>query len=272
VEPILEQTADMRKNPCELTVDEHGVARIQLCQPESHNALNPELLESLYGILHRLDHDPEVRSVELASASKHFCSGMDLKWLQESCGSAGKPLDKEFYRLGAVLHKLYHLSKPTVVIARGAAYGGGAGLLCCCDVALAAPAAQFCFSEVRLGLIPSMISPFVIHAIGERIARRYFLTGEKIDAAEAHRIGLVHDVIDDKRLSQRAIELHRAFRHGAPQAISRIKSRLTAGESIPLNLATLQQTVDWLEETRNTEEAREGISAFLAKRRPHWAR
>ncbi len=262
----------MRKKPCELTVDEHGVARIRLQRTESHNALNPDLLESLGGILQRLDLDPEIRSVELSSAGKNFCSGMDLKWLQESCGPAGNPLDQEFYRLGVIMHKLYHLSKPTVAIVRGAAYGGGAGLVCCCDVALAAPATQFCFSEVRLGLIPSIISPFVIHAVGERVARRYFLTGEKIEAGEAHRIGLVHDVIDDTQLSARALELHHTFRLGAPHAISRIKCRLTAGEWMPLTPATLQKTVDWLEDSRNSDEAHEGISAFLGKRSPNWVR
>ncbi|MGH8549183.1 MAG: enoyl-CoA hydratase-related protein [Methylococcales bacterium] len=255
-----------------MTVDKHGVARMRLNRPESHNALNPELLEMLGEILQEIDRSAEIRSVELSSTGKHFCSGMDLKWLQESFESAGKALDREFYKLGVVLHQLYHLSKSTVAIVQGAAYGGGAGLACCCDIALASTGARFCFSEVRLGLIPAIISPFVIHAIGERIARRYFLSGEVIEAREAYRIGLVHEVLDDAQISARALALHGALSQGAPKAISRIKSLLIGTERMPLSDATLKKTVEWLEETRDADEAREGISAFLGKRNPNWVK
>ncbi len=259
-------------NPCTLTVDERGVARIRLNRPETHNALNPELLEVLGEILKEIERSAQIRSVELSSIGEHFCSGMDLKWLQESFDSAGKTLDNEFYRLGLVLHRLYHMTKPTVAIVQGAACGGGAGLVCCCDIAFASSGARFAFSEVRLGLIPSIISPFVIQAIGERIARRYFLTGEVIEAREAHRIGLVHEVFDEAQLPKEALELHRALGQGAPQAIGRIKSRLIGGDRMPLSDLTLKKTVDWLEETRNTQEAREGISAFLGKHSPNWVK
>jgi methylglutaconyl-CoA hydratase len=258
--------------PCTLTIDERGVARIRLNRPDSHNALNPEMLEVLDGILQEIDRSAGIRSVELSSSGLNFCSGLDLKWLQASFDSDDQALDNEFLSLGCVLHRLYHLTKPTIAVVQGAAYGGGAGLVCCCDIALASPGARFCFSEVRLGLIPSIISPFVIQAVGERIARRYFLTGEAIEASEAQRIGLVHEVLDDARVSERALEVHRALGQGAPQAISRIKSLLIGAARMPLSDSTLNQTVAWLAESRNTDEAREGISAFLRKRSPNWVK
>jgi methylglutaconyl-CoA hydratase len=262
----------MQKKHCELAVDELGVARIRLNRTESHNALNPELLEMLSEILDRVDGDSGVRSVELSSTGEHFCSGMDLKWLQECFDCPEKSLEQELRRLGGVLHKLFHLGKPTIALVRGAAYGGGAGLVSCCDIALGSPSARFCFSEVRLGLIPSIISPFVIQAISERNARRYFLSGEVIDAGEARRTGLLHEVFAEPQLPEKALQLHRAFNRGAPHAIKRIKDLLTGGERLPPTPTTLQKTIGWLEETRNTDEAREGIAAFVEKRSPKWVR
>lgn len=260
----------MPNKPCEMTVDAHGVARIRLNQPESRNALSPALLKRLGEMLNQVERDSGIRSVELCATGQHFCSGMDLRWLNQSFGRAGRAPDEAFHLLGKALYRLHDLNKPTVAIVQGAAYGGGAGLVCCCDVAFALPGARFSFPEVQRGLIPSIISPFVIQAIGERIARRYFLTGEVIDAGQARRIGLVHEVLDGVELSDRALELHRALGRGAPQAIIRIKNLLTGAERLPLSDATLEKTVDWLKESWNAEEAREGVSAFFEKRAPNW--
>ncbi|MGR9108355.1 MAG: enoyl-CoA hydratase-related protein, partial [Gammaproteobacteria bacterium] len=256
----------MSKKPCELTIEEHGIGRIRLDRPASRNALNPEMIAFLSDALQQAARNPDICSIELSSTDQTFCSGMDLRWLQASLDHANRAPEEEFYRLGAILYDLYHLPKPSIALVRGAAFGGGAGLVSCCDIVLASPAARFCFAEVRLGLIPSLISPFVIQALGERIARRYFLSGEAIAADEARRIGLVHEVVDDARLAARALELHRALHQGAPQSLSRIKALLTNRERMPLSPTTLKQTAAWLAESCNSEEAREGIAAFLAKR------
>ncbi len=248
----------------------NGVATVTLNRPDVHNALNADMAKRLLDTFLRLDSNQSVRVVVLTANGDSFCAGADLKWM------AATPTDQQQndssveQQLATLLYTLYHLNKPTIVLVNGDVYGGGIGLVVCCDIALASRKAQFCFSEVRLGLIPAVISPYVVNAIGKRAARRYLLTAEKFPAQQAFDIGLVHEVLADNQLQNYTNQLCQKLIQAGPGALSRTKQLVDDVAHCQLDNTIKARTATWLTEVRDTAEAREGISAFLEKRQAKW--
>ena len=247
-----------------------GVATVTLNRPQQYNVLNAEMTRCLLETLHAINGDQSVRLVVLTANGTHFCAGADLKWMaatpthqQPACSSIG-------LQLAELMHTLYHLRKPTIVVVNGLVYGGGIGLVACCDIALASRGARFCFSEVRLGLIPAVISPYIVNAIGARAARRYLLTAERFSAQRAFDMGLIHEVLADNQLQRYTIKLSQNLIAAGPCALARTKQLLDDVVYRQLDDAIKVDTATWLTQTCDTPESREGISAFLEKRSPDW--
>ena len=252
-------------------IDEAGVARITLNRPEVHNAFNDDLIAELTAALVRLEQDPAVRAVVLAAAGKSFSAGADLNWMKRMAGYSEEENRADARGLAGLMRSLNELAKPTVALVQGAAYGGGVGLVACCDIAIAATRASFCLSEVKLGLIPAVISPYVIAAIGERSARRYFVTAERFDAETALRLGLVQEVVAPEELEAAGRRVLEALLAGGPEAQAAAKRLVRDMAGRPIDDALVEETAKRIAEVRAGDEAREGISAFLEKRRPSFA-
>jgi methylglutaconyl-CoA hydratase len=217
-----------------------------------------------------LDGDGDIRVVVLAGRGKSFCAGGDLDWMRRMSGFSEAENLRDAGVLAEMLRVLSTLSKPTIARVHGAALAGGLGLVAACDIAVAAPAASFGTTEVRIGLIPATISPYVINAIGARAARRYFLTAERFDAEEARRLGLVHLVCPSESLDKCTAELAAALLAGGPAALRASKRLIheVAGRVVDETLIGI--TVKGIAEMRAAQEAREGIAAFFDKRKPAW--
>jgi methylglutaconyl-CoA hydratase len=254
--------------------DPRGVVTLTLDRPEARNALSSALLERLTAELTALADDPEARVVVLTGAGEVFCAGADIGEMRSSGEAPPDRNEDDARRFAAMLECLERQPQPTVAVVNGAAYGGALGLVAACDIALAAAQARFALSEVRLGLVPAMISPYVIRAIGPREARRWFLTGEPMDAATAQRIGLVHEVADAPALHALADAVLGALLAGAPGAQLEAKRlvRHATGRSDAGDAAMLADTARWIARIRAGGEAREGLTAFLERRKPRWSR
>lgn len=248
-----------------------GVATVTLNRPERHNAFDDALIRELTGILQRLGEDPEVRVVVLAGEGPSFSAGADLAWMQRVAGYSEQENYDDALALAGLMETLDALPHPTVARVHGAAIGGGVGLVSACDIALAADAARFALSEVRLGLIPAAISPYVVKAMGERQARRYFVTAERFDAREAARIGLVHEVVPAADLDARLAELLERLAGNGPRAMGAAKALVRRVGRGPVDDAMIADTARRIAEVRVGAEAQEGIAAFLSKRRPDWS-
>jgi methylglutaconyl-CoA hydratase len=246
------------------------VATVTLARPDVHNAFNETLIADLAAALRALDADSAVRAVVLAGSGRSFCAGADLNWMKRMAGYGHAENVADAMALAAMLHTLATLAKPTIARVHGAAFGGGVGLVAACDIALAAHGATFSLSEARLGLIPATISPYVIEAIGARAARRYFLTAERFDAAEALRIGLVHETVAADALDARIAALLDALRAAGPQAQAAAKALIRAVAHRPIDAAVIADTAERIASARASAEGREGVAAFLGKRRPAW--
>ena len=209
-----------------------GVATIRMNRPEVHNAFDDALIAALTAELRRLDQLPGARVIVLAASGKSFSTGADLNWMQRMANYSREENLRDAMALADLMRTLDGVKKPTVAKVQGAAFGGGVGLVACCDIAIASTQAIFSLSEVRLGLIPSVISPYVIAAIGEREARRYFLTAERFDAVEARRIGLVHEVVDSGALDEAVDKMAAQLLRGGPYALAAAKnsSQTSAGD------------------------------------------
>src|ERR1043166_1304059 len=262
----------MSENSVLVKVDADGTATVILTRPELHNAIDERLIALLGARLAKLDADPAVRVVVLAGSGRSFCAGADLNWMKRMAKYSAKDNLRDARGLTAMLNVLSNLSKPTVARVHGPAYGGGAGIVACCDIAIASREAAFAFSEVRLGLIPAAISPYVVDAVGQRAARRYFLTGERFDAAEAFRIGLVHDIVEEGALNERIGHVLFDLFKGGPHALAAAKDLVRAVARAPLDDAMLDDTARRIAAIRSSAEGREGVSAFLEKRDPKWTR
>jgi methylglutaconyl-CoA hydratase len=255
-----------------LEIDGRGVATLTLNRAEKHNAFDEHVIASLTARLGDISGNDSVRAVVLRGAGPSFCAGGDLDWMRRMAGfdAAANLADAE--ALAALLHRLDTLPQPAIACVHGAALGGGAGLVCCCDMAIAASDAQFAFSEVRLGLIPATIGPYAIRSIGARAARRYFLTGERFDAATALRIGLVSEVVEPPALDAAVQRLVQSLLDAGPQAVRAAKRliREIAGRDIDAGL--MATTSRLIAEIRGSPEGQEGLSAFLGRRPPNWKR
>jgi methylglutaconyl-CoA hydratase len=235
-----------------------------------HNAFDETLIAEVTAALRALDDDDAVRAVVLRGAGRSFCAGADLNWMQRMAAYGRAENLADAKALATMLVTLNTLTKPTIARVHGAAYGGGVGLVACCDIAIAAQEATFSLSEARLGLIPATISPYVIEAIGARMARRYFLTAERFDAAEAYRIGLVHDIVQAAELDNRINEVLGALVVAGPRAQAESKALIRAVANRPVGASVIADTAARIARVRATPEAKEGVAAFLGKRPPGW--
>jgi len=255
--------------PCELAVQD-GVATVTLNRPEIHNAFDEALIAKLTETFVALDDDGDVRIVVLAGAGRSFCAGADLNWMKRMAAFGQDENLRDATALAAMLRALYALSKPTIARVHGAAYGGGVGLIAACDIAVAVPEATFALTEAKLGLIPATIGPYVIEAIGARQARRYFLTAERFGAAEALRIGLVHEVAASPQLDTRIGDLVGALRVAGPSAQLECKALIRGVAHRPIDADVISGTAGHIAAVRASPEGKEGVAAFLGKRRPAW--
>jgi methylglutaconyl-CoA hydratase len=247
-----------------------GVALIGLARPEVHNAFDETLIAELTAAVREAGDDPAVRAILLHGAGSSFCAGADLDWMRRMAGYGRRENLADAGALAAMLSTIATCPKPTVARVHGPAYGGGVGLVACCDVAIGANDATFALSEAKLGLIPATIGPYVVSAIGARQARRYFLTGERFDAAEAYRIGLLHDIVLPGELDARVNEILGALLVAGPNAQREAKVLVRAVVDRPVDERVVADTVERIATVRASDEAREGIAAFLAKRPPAW--
>lgn len=249
---------------------EGAIARITLNRPEVHNAFDDNLIGELTSALERIAREPRPQVVILSATGKSFSAGADLNWMRRTASYSWEQNFADAKRLGQLMQTLDQLLLPTLAQIQGAALGGGVGLIAACDIAVAADTAFFALSEVKLGLIPAVISPYVVRAIGEHAARRYFLTGERISAHEALRLGLLHEVTTADQLSARIDELARNLLSNGTQAVRAAKklARMPKNSTIDTNL--VEEMARRTAEQRATPEGQEGVAAFLEKRKPHW--
>jgi methylglutaconyl-CoA hydratase len=254
-----------------LTVEQrNAVAMVALARPDVHNAFNELLIAELTRVLAALDADDSVRAVILLGQGRSFCAGADLNWMREMAGYGAAENLADANALATMLKTLDRLSKPTIARVHGSAFGGGAGLVACCDIAFAAHDTTFSFSEAKLGLIPATIAPYVVEAIGARYARRYFLSAERFTAAEAFRIGLVHDIYPLEEMDARINELLGSLLVAGPRAQEESKALIRAVRGGPIDDTMIVDTAARIARVRGSEEGKEGVAAFLGKRSPRW--
>ena len=255
-----------------LDIDARGVARVIMDRPALHNAFDEALIAELTDTFRALDRDGATRLVVLTGAGKSFSAGGDLNWMRRMADYSPAENVRDAEGLGALMSSLDMLTKPTVGLVQGAAYGGGVGLVACCDIVVAAATARFCLSEVKLGLIPAVISPYVVRAMGARAARRYFLTAEVFDADTARRLGLVHEVAPADGLDAAAAPIVEALLQAGPDAQAAAKALIARVADAPIDDALIADTARRIALIRATDEGREGVGAFLEKRKPRWSR
>ncbi|MPW44235.1 enoyl-CoA hydratase/isomerase family protein [Acinetobacter guerrae] len=246
------------------------VAYVWLNRPELHNAFNTLVIEELHACFNSLNTCNDIRVVVLAGRGKSFSAGADLNWMKQAGQASAAENEADALKLAQMLHALATLQQPTIARVQGIAFGGGMGLASACDICIASTEAKFATSEVRLGLAPSTISPYVIRAIGARQASRYFLTAERISAHEAKQIGLVHEVADAENLDQKVQEMIDALLLGGPQAQAASKQLIHLVSHQVMNDDLLKQTAQHIAQVRQGSEAKEGLNAFLNKQQPAW--
>lgn len=258
--------------PSSLAVERQGpIGLVTLNRPERHNAFDDVLIGELTEALRSMEAEDGVRLVVLSAAGRSFSAGADLNWMKRLAGLSRDENQRDAMALGALMRTLAHLRKPTIARVQGAAYGGGVGLVACCDVAVANHNATFALSEAKLGLIPAVISPYVIAAIGERAARRYFVTGEKFEAGEAWRLGLLHELAPtDAEMDEKIGDIAEAMLQCGPVAQREAKELIRAVAGKPIHSELIQDTAERIARIRSSPEGREGVSAFLEKRRASW--
>jgi len=262
----------MTKTALHTTIDDYGRATLTMNRPEIHNAFDDTLIAALTGELRELEANPRVRLVILAGSGRSFSAGADLSWMRRMADYTTEENLTDALALAELMQTLNGLTKPTLALVHGAAYGGGVGLVACCDLAIASHRASFCLSEVKLGLIPAVISPYLVQAIGPRAARRYFQSAETFDAATAQRLGLVHEVVAEQDLPATVELLSGAFLKNGPAAMAAAKELVVRVSRGPLDAAMIRDTAQRIAQTRASAEGKEGLSAFLQKRNPSWVK
>jgi len=259
------------KNYTTIYIEREGrVGRIWFNRPEVHNAFNAIMIRELRDALADVRQDPQVRVVILSGRGTSFCAGADLNWMREIIHYSYNENIQESTELAECLEELYALPKPTIARVNGTAIGGGNGFMAACDIIIASREAVFGLSEAKLGLVPAVISPYIVRRIGEARARRYFLTGERIDAARAEEVGLVNRSLDPGLLDAQIDDFVRMLLTSGPEALAKAKDLL---RTIPrLNFEEAKRfSIEMIAKLRISAEAQEGMAAFLEKRKPKWA-
>ena len=257
-------------NTIELEYAEKGFATLWLDRPEKNNAFNAEMIRELVLAIDQVQANKNLRFLLLRGRGKHFCAGADLAWMQQSAQLDFNANLNDARELAELMYSLYHLKLPTLAVVQGAAFGGAVGLVACCDMAIGAHDALFSLSEVRIGLAPAVISPFVVKAMGERATRRYAMTGERFSGERARELGLLSE-------TYAAAELDDAL-HGwldnlmlnSPQAMRASKDLLREASSASVTPALRRYTENAIARIRVSPEGQEGLNAFLEKRKPRW--
>jgi len=253
-------------------IDSRGVATVTLNRAEKHNAFDDAVIAELNAIFIDLDGNTQVRVVILAAQGKSFSAGADLNWMKRMASYNEQENFADAKGLATMLATLNELSKPTIARVQGAAYGGGVGLVSCCDIAVASHRASFCLSEVKLGMIPATISPYVIESIGPQAARRYFITAERFSADTALNIGLISECVLDDELDSTIDTLVQALLHNGPIAITAAKQLIAAVKYSTIDQGLKDKTSQLIADIRCSVEGKEGVSAFLDKRPANWIR
>ena len=253
-----------------VSLDERGVCTLTLNRPQVHNAFDDSMIADLTLAFEQIQSNDAVRVLILQGAGKSFCAGADLNWMRKIAGYDEEQNFNDASRLATMMNRLYRIPRPTVGVIHGNVFGGGTGLVACCDIAIASTNTTLSLSEVRLGLVPSVISPYVIEAIGSREARRYFLTGERFDAQTACRIGLIQEFVKPENLPVLRDQITQALLDGAPYAQQHAKSLIQSIRSKPIGEETMDQTARLIARVRASDEGKEGTSAFFEKRPPSW--
>ncbi len=246
------------------------VARITLSRPEVRNAFNDEVITELTEAFQTLGQRDDVRAIVLAADGPAFCAGADLNWMRRMADYTRAENLADAAKLAEMLRVMYACPKPTVARVQGDVFAGGVGLVAACDMVVSVNTATYCLSEVKLGLIPATISPYVIRAMGARAAHRYFLTAERFSAAEAHRIGLVHEVVPADALDAKVDELLKALTSASPNAVRACKRLVQDVAGREITDALVEHTVAGIADIRASDEGREGVQSFLNKRKPSW--
>jgi methylglutaconyl-CoA hydratase len=246
------------------------VATVTLNRPDVRNAFNEHTINEIALAFDALGRDEAVRAIVLAANGPAFCAGADLNWMKKMAGYSHDENQADAMQLAQMLRTIYLCPKPVVAKVQGDCYAGGMGLVAACDIAVSVPEANFCLSEVKLGLIPATISPYVIKAMGENAARRYFLTAERFSAQEAHRIGFVHELAPAADLDAKVAELVKALVGNSPDAVKEAKVLVREVVNLPVSDALLADTALRIAHIRASEQGREGVQSFLEKRKPNW--
>ncbi|RUO79518.1 enoyl-CoA hydratase-related protein [Pseudidiomarina taiwanensis] len=245
-----------------------ATAYLTMQRPEVHNAFDDQMIAELIDALETVDNNPSLRVLVLRAEGRNFSAGADLNWMRSMASKNFDENIEDAGQLSALMERLDQLSKPTIAVVQGAAFGGAVGLAACCDIVLAAPTSKFCLSEVKIGLIPAVISPYVMRALGVRQSRRFMLTAEVISAEQALQFGLVHEVTD--ALEQRLAELVQQLLNNSPAAVTAAKRLVLDLEQRPLDPECRQITIERIAAIRVSAEGQEGLNAFLEKRSPAW--
>lgn len=252
------------------SIDARGVATLALNRSQQRNALDAPLVSAMTDALLRLESRSDVRVVVLTGMGPIFCAGGDVAWMSRVADRPQRENEADALALARLLRALDGLAKPTIALVQGPAYGGGVGLVACCDIAIAANCARFSLSEVKLGVAPAVVGPFVLRSIGARMARRYVLTAEEISAEEAHRIGLVHQVVPLAQLPISGNQAIDALLRGAPGALAEAKALMRLYDGHVIDDELMQEAARRLAVQRASAEGREGLKAFIEKRAPAW--
>jgi methylglutaconyl-CoA hydratase len=251
-------------------IDNRGVAQVTLNNPDKHNAFDDQMIIQLTNAFNAIAANPAVRIMLLTSEGKSFSAGADLSWMKRMAGYSYQENLNDAHALAAMLKALHQMPIPTIVRVQGVAFGGAIGLISCCDIAVASSKASFALSEVKIGLVPSTISPYVIAAIGERQAKRYFMTAERFDANTALQIGLVHEAVDEQFLVDKIEQLVDVILSNGPEAVAAAKQLVFAVSGKAIDSTLIEHTCEVIAGIRVSGQGQEGLNAFLEKRKPNW--
>lgn len=253
-----------------IDIDARGVATVTLNRPQIHNAFDEKVIAELISAFGAIATNDQVKVMILAATGKSFCAGADLNWMKKMASYSYEENKQDADQLATLFSALYNLKKPTIARIQGAVYGGGVGLVACCDIAVGSKLSKFCLSEVKLGLVPATISPYVIEAIGPRLAKRYFMTAEVFSARRARRIGLLSEVVSEEELDKSVESIVAPLLNNGPESVAIAKQLVNDISYAPIDQTLIEQTSHLIASVRVSKEGQEGLTAFLEKRTPNW--
>lgn len=253
-----------------LSEEQDGVYIITLNRVDKHNAFDDSMLAQLLLLIEEAENSASTRVLVLMANGPHFSAGADLSWMQRVSEYNQKQNLEDAMILAQMMYALYHCRKPTIAMVQGAAYGGGAGMAAACDITIAGENAKFCFSEVKFGLIPAVISPYVIRAIGERAATALFMTGNPIDAQRAYQLGLIQHCVPQQDLLTFTMNYAEKIAHSAPEAVKDCKQLVRDIAGQPIDMSLQVKTASLIANKRTSKEGQIGLEAFLSKKTPKW--